>query len=420
MAAMQKNPKEEFFRKAALAAEPSRRHRLLVEAARAGELWKIRILHEEAGLNLSANKEEALVAAAREGRLAVVKYLVSKGCDPRIESAAGTSPISFRSRPLYEAAMNNHWDVVEYLADKGANPAASGSAVIEKAALSGKHGVLKRLLSQKPFPFSRGHLESVLLGCAITGRSEALCIILDASVAAGPAYALDANYRPRIGYCLLARAAEGGHHDTVKALLARGADPFAHGAETLDIACRHGRTDMLAAIFASGDPRVQGYVAGYLKSHPSTTSAALFDFLSDWKKPETAEEKRNMQAKYARRIPFGAEDLAGKDARGRTLACHFALAGEFDRAIRPYFRDIPAETVTARDAHGINLVEALDKYGEAEKLFEPSLWKGREDDFMKVWDETPARIRDKIDAAAIAAAFTRERINRAPKPKKPF
>lgn len=424
MAAMQKdphkNPKEEFFRQAVNASDAGRRQRLLVEAAKAGDLWKIRLLHEERGMKLNANKEEALVTAAREGQRDIVEYLVAKGCDPKIESSAGTSPISFRSRPLYEAAMKGHWDIVEFLADHGADLAAANSAVIEKAALSGKHDVLKRLLARRPFPFTRAHLESVLLGCAVTGRREALGIILDGSVAAGPAFALDANYRPRLGFCILARAVEGGHGDLVNDLLARGADPFAHGAETLDIACRQGRADILVTILSQGYPRMQDYIETHLRTRPPFTGAAIFDLLADWKKPKTDDEKKHMHAKYKKLIPFGAEDLGDKDRKGRTLACAFVLAGDFDRAIRPHFASLSAAAIIARDESGMNLIEALDKYGEAGKLFEPSLWKGREADFLKVWEETPLHIQQKIDASAMAAAFTRQRLARARKPKKPF
>lgn len=101
----------------------------LIRAAKAGDLKKIRGLIFQEG--------RALIHAAENGHLDVVKYLISVGVNPRVEDG----------RALGDAAYHGHLDVVKYLYSQGVTEFSRDEALGE-AAGGGHLNIVQYLLEQ--------------------------------------------------------------------------------------------------------------------------------------------------------------------------------------------------------------------------------------------------------------------------------
>ncbi|KAJ3277616.1 hypothetical protein HK104_003131 [Borealophlyctis nickersoniae] len=192
---------------------------------------------ESGGLNVHADNGHGLRAAARNGHLSVVKLLLDKGADLHAEQH-GWSALSW-------AAGGGHLDVVQLLLDKGANVHAQAmDAAGENADLE-----VVRLLLDKG---GRGHhalFGAVSDGAGTYAHLEVIRMLLEKGVDVhardDEALCSAARHGVLEAACLLwengadvhadgdkplCEAAEWGHPEVVRLLLENGADVNGHGA----------------------------------------------------------------------------------------------------------------------------------------------------------------------------------------------
>ncbi|VAI07724.1 unnamed protein product [Triticum turgidum subsp. durum] len=113
-------------------------------AARLGKVDVCRCLVEELGFDINAGSKiggTALAAAALDGKMAVVRYLLDNGADPNKKDDAG-------SVPLHCAAKFGHHEAARLLLSRGASVdiAYFHGTPLHIAAYYGKASVMKVLL----------------------------------------------------------------------------------------------------------------------------------------------------------------------------------------------------------------------------------------------------------------------------------
>ena len=238
----------------------------LHEAATAGNLTLVQTLIEAQGVKVDITNEQgetALCAAAREGHLPIVQYLVGKGANVNFQKVKATlywEDLSAGSNgPLHMAVDGNHGQVVAFLLKQGAkvntpgfngntplhnahsgamaqqllaagaDPKATnkaGQTALQYAVTGGSAEVVKVLLGKG------GELEPTFLHTAATnGFDDLLTLLLDKG--------LKVDSPTADGWTPLMKAAQTGLPATVRLLLKRGADKTKTnkaGKTALDIA----------------------------------------------------------------------------------------------------------------------------------------------------------------------------------------
>ncbi len=113
--------------------------RALLWSACKGHLPVVRFLVEEGGADVHAGGDRPLRGSATFGRLAVVQWLVEEG---------GADVNADEARPLYWSAQNGRLAVVRFLVgEAGADPHARDDEVLRVCAGSGRLNVVEWLLS---------------------------------------------------------------------------------------------------------------------------------------------------------------------------------------------------------------------------------------------------------------------------------
>ncbi|XP_053098830.1 ankyrin repeat and KH domain-containing protein 1 isoform X8 [Hemicordylus capensis] len=253
-------------------------HTPLMEAASAGHVEVARVLLEcGAGINTHSNefKESALTLACYKGHLDMVRFLLEAGADQEHKTDE-------MHTALMEACMDGHVEVARLLLDSGAQvnmPADSFESPLTLAACGG-HVELAALLIERGANLEEvndegytplmeaareGHEEMVALllaqGANINAQTEetqetALTLACCGGFSEVADFLIKAGADIELGCSTpLMEAAQEGHLELVKYLLAAGANVHATtatGDTALTYACENGHTDVADVLLQAG------------------------------------------------------------------------------------------------------------------------------------------------------------------------
>ncbi|XP_037657066.1 ankyrin repeat and KH domain-containing protein 1 isoform X10 [Choloepus didactylus] len=253
-------------------------HTPLMEAASAGHVEVARVLLDHgAGINNHSNefKESALTLACYKGHLDMVRFLLEAGADQEHKTDE-------MHTALMEACMDGHVEVARLLLDSGAQvnmPADSFESPLTLAACGG-HVELAALLIERGANLEEvndegytplmeaareGHEEMVALllaqGANINAQTEetqetALTLACCGGFSEVADFLIKAGADIELGCSTpLMEAAQEGHLELVKYLLAAGANVHATtatGDTALTYACENGHTDVADVLLQAG------------------------------------------------------------------------------------------------------------------------------------------------------------------------
>eukprot|EP00754_Rhynchopus_humris_P045212 Rhum_TRINITY_DN4707_c0_g1::Rhum_TRINITY_DN4707_c0_g1_i1::g.15441::m.15441 len=193
-------------------------------------------------LQARRNRERALLTAVRRGDVTACKSLIGKGFDVNSDAML----------PMYHAATAGHLEVVRILIDAGANVNKQhlGYTPLSQAALNGRISVMKLLLEHgADVDYDTLGQSALIRACADTSDTAAIECLLDNG----------ANVHKTHKDCTpLYFAAEEGHVQQVKILIARGAvldTPCDHGMTALHIAAQGGHAETVRTLLDAGAAR---------------------------------------------------------------------------------------------------------------------------------------------------------------------
>lgn len=234
----------------ALPPAEDRDQRTLVQLA--AVLPDLRLLRELIARGVSvagtAGKPSPLLAATRDswhGRPEAVMTLLANGANPTEVDEEGCTP-------LHHAARSTDPSVAALLLDAGASLDAlnhAGQSPLAQAALAGNWRMLKFLVERGAKPWPLGG-DPVLLAAAATDDDDPAGVEFLLQQKA----AVDARSRQR-GRTALQQAAQAGHVQILKALLAAAADPVLTDDEGRDawlLAAAGGHQGVLEILLAAG------------------------------------------------------------------------------------------------------------------------------------------------------------------------
>jgi ankyrin repeat protein len=227
----------------------------LVTAARDGTLDLVRLLIDHgAPLTEKAGDQPALIYAAASGQTAVVRFLLARGA--KVDGRSPGGPTA-----LMEAAQSGRTAIVQLLLEKGAlvNLRNSvGDTALEEAATFGHTDAMKLLLDAGADPNIPDREGATPLKYAMAASSvEAIKLLLD--------HGVDPNARDLFGQTPLMTAGGWGRDDIAQLLLQRGADATAKD--------QSGRTALLMA--AQGGANLRVAFASHPHDGPVPTPAQV-------------------------------------------------------------------------------------------------------------------------------------------------
>lgn len=187
-----------------------------------------------------------LITAAAVRHLEAAELLLAAGASPSLASCIGATP-------LMVAAAGGHVEMVELLAQKGADVAATDRRGCTALHWAGEEGSLKgvqALLQLRADPLAEDKEgQTALVVAARRGHTAVLCPLIEAEVSTLLARGGDIDQLDsQAGFTLLMWAAMYGRAETVRALLAAGANAWAKS--------RDGRTVLACGAINSVDPEM--------------------------------------------------------------------------------------------------------------------------------------------------------------------
>ncbi|CAL4926677.1 unnamed protein product [Urochloa decumbens] len=228
----------------------------LQAAARMGRLDVVKCMVEELGFDINVGSSEtgvtALHAAALDGKLDTVRYLLDNGADPNKKDEPGEVP-------LHCAAKYGHDEVTKLLLSRGASVdvAYFHGTPLHIAAVYGKANVMKILLEHRADP----NKVSEALGTPLVATLNATSDGLAESIALKCVKLLvkaRANVNSVDPDTPLVVATTHGLTDCITYLLKAGANPNIPkkccGAMPIEIAAGHGRRKDVEMLFPSTSP----------------------------------------------------------------------------------------------------------------------------------------------------------------------
>ncbi len=186
--------------------------------------------------------------AAREGKLKVFKYLLSKGADIKAKDEDGWTV-------LHYAAYGGNKDIVDFLVSKGFDvnvKAKDGKTPLMIAAREGKLKVFNYLLSKGADIKAKDEDGWTIIHYAAGSKDEkAAQKMIDIALSKG----IDVNTKKKDGRTPLMRAAGQGRFETFKYLLSKGADikvKDKEGWTVLHFAAGGGNKDIVDFLVSKG------------------------------------------------------------------------------------------------------------------------------------------------------------------------
>uniref|UniRef100_A0A8B9PMM5 K Homology domain-containing protein n=1 Tax=Apteryx owenii TaxID=8824 RepID=A0A8B9PMM5_APTOW len=238
-------------------------HTPLMEAASAGHVEVARVLLEYgAGINTHSNefKESALTLACYKGHLDMVRFLLEAGADQEHKTDE-------MHTALMEACMDGHVEVARLLLDSGAQvnmPADSFESPLTLAACGGHVElamVALLLLEHLNYRGDKHSPSHPVSGANINAQTEetqetALTLACCGGFSEVADFLIKAGADIELGCSTpLMEAAQEGHLELVKYLLAAGANVHATtatGDTALTYACENGHTDVADVLLQAG------------------------------------------------------------------------------------------------------------------------------------------------------------------------
>jgi ankyrin repeat protein len=228
------------------AAQETDLNATLVKAAKNGDLASVKALLSR-GANVNAKSNHgytALMAAAENGHKDVCELLISKGANVNVSNI-------YDDTALMEAADKGHKDVCELLISKGADVNAENEAgwtALIHAADMGHKDVCELLIS-KGADVNACALAGItaLMFAADMGHKDVCELFISKGA--------DVNAKDKFGGTVLIGAAREGQKDVCKFLISKGADVNARnyeGKTALTIAAEYGHKDVCGILRAHG------------------------------------------------------------------------------------------------------------------------------------------------------------------------
>lgn len=220
----------------------------LLAAALRGHEGIVRLLLRE-GADLAARdcfRNTPLINAASKGHETVVRLLLEKGAAPEARDSSGQTP-------LIAAADRGHRDVVRLLLEKGANPEArrnNGDTALAAATSEEVQELLSKAVAAKELKtlLQYQSADDILLSSSRYGTTAIVEVLLDQNRG-------NIEARDKEGETPLILAARGGHADTVRLLLDKGATIDArtkHNSTALHMAADGGHENIARLLLEKG------------------------------------------------------------------------------------------------------------------------------------------------------------------------
>ena len=255
------------------------------EAGATALMWavddsRITTLLLDRGANVNAMTPEGhtalSIAAARLGAMRVVKTLLNRGASPSPEAPRGPSlSVSRPTVPLAQAASAGSEPVFRMLVERGADLKVAGGAALVNAA-RGECGACVEMLIGA---VGKADLTYALVGLARYGDTPLLARLIDRGADVnGRLSRARRDIRERTPL-LLAASSDLVHAETIRMLLARGAEINAVGPEgetALDLAKRNGETDVVRVLMEADARPGRGFPTVSATPQPAPSAHAAF------------------------------------------------------------------------------------------------------------------------------------------------
>lgn len=227
-------------------------HTPLINAAENGDINVMKLLVEKAGTpdyvnHVTANGLSAIVMAAANGKAEAVKFLVENGANANVSYGDNqVTALMYAAASGHVDAVNVLVDIGK--ADMEAKHSNGGTALLEAA--TGGNGETVKLLIEKGADFTIKDVDGVtpLMALASAGEDETLGFLLEAlKTKMNEAELKDyINVLSHSGGSSVMFAAAGGHVDCAKRLIALGADIHAQSKAS------HGYPEKLKKMIEEG------------------------------------------------------------------------------------------------------------------------------------------------------------------------